>query len=552
MRSTILSFAALSVCALSADAGTISFRINGGATTALTGGTINIPIGTSTPTIIHIFDDTTALANGNNSPAASLGDVQINRASGSGPVYVFIADADESPVNGSGYLLQPAAVHAPGVVNINAISCGTDTVLRDETTLIAWIGDSPTTGDAFGAIDLGQVWALDVPHNIVGDVTAHTGFSSSDVYPPSDPGGEPQATIRRIRCGNQISSTIKAVGGSSASFTASIQSVILGPSTSAVGITGDILAPTGFIQSITSTGPIGTSTLAAKVEAAYGVREIRAINESGSSGLLNQNFFIDLKTGPTEFAMPLDSVSVFEQNSNGHVRLIETAGNLTGDLKIGNLAGKDTPGTHSGIFVQGQIQGSIDIRYTQDYADIIAEAITAPITIGVQCRGAIVAYGTPTTTSDPAGSIASLTIGRADLTSDEYPFTLYSVPTTFRPGFIGNHAAPIDMSRAGLARWFDARLQVAGDATPPTGSIDSLIFADRITSLDIAELSNSSAAAISPTSTAAARASRPAASTRSPWIASDAASSGRGTSNTPRLAPTGPRGTCRARSPTRS
>ncbi|MFN8992441.1 MAG: hypothetical protein ACK5X3_02040 [Pseudomonadota bacterium] len=185
------------------------YRIGGGQPQAIPiNGVITVPGTISNPTTIHIFDESTAGEFG--VPESNVGTLTVRGTLGQGgSLLISVTDADE-----------PATLPAPETTRYNRglISLGglrlesplnpgvEDPALRDATTLIAWIGNPSAAdpGSITGTISVGRVYALDVPGDLSGIVTA----TAND--PNLDQG---QMAIQRVRVGGNLSGTVQATGG---------------------------------------------------------------------------------------------------------------------------------------------------------------------------------------------------------------------------------------------------------------------------------------------------------------------------------------------------
>ncbi|MDP1662382.1 MAG: GC-type dockerin domain-anchored protein [Phycisphaerales bacterium] len=172
----------------------------------------------------------------------------------------------------------------------------------------------------------------------------------------------------------------------------------------------------------------------------------------------------------------------------GAIRLIEVVGPVTRSIIADNV-NWDAPNEpsfeqafvpsplfhrrHRGILVwNGGIDGSVDIRYNLEQADIIAAGLKGGVTIGLSARGSVVAYGDP---EDPIykGIILFLQIGYIPdysltdpLHASEYPRDLLPPAYAgYSRGLRGSAVPPIYMTDPyGQANWKSPR-----SSTNPTG-----------------------------------------------------------------------------------
>lgn len=222
------------------------------------GNDLTIPLGTiSTDTLLRIYDDQT---NSTTAPSLSVGKVTINGsiASGSGAtLQVLVANSSVTAFPGNG---QVQSIVLPGVVNLGR---STDTapgglVIPDTDLRNATVLALAATGDLAGDIDVGRVFRIQalgrVENNqflggvIASNVTAHT----PDVFAPLPDGALSDYAINVITCGDLISGNIVATGVYddllSNSRRGTIGRIVVGPSESARGITGNIEARSSDIS----------------------------------------------------------------------------------------------------------------------------------------------------------------------------------------------------------------------------------------------------------------------------------------------------------------
>jgi hypothetical protein len=220
------------------------FRIGTGTAQAIpANGIIAIPGVISSPLTIHIFDESTVGEFG--VPESIVGTLVVRGTLGQGgSILVGVTDADEPP----NLAFVPDEQYGRGLLSLGGLRLESplnpgfeDPDLRDATTLIAWIGNPSAAdpGSITGTISVGRVYALDVPGDISGIVTA----TAND--PDLDQG---QMAIQRVRVGGNLSGTVQATGGTPANVQpfaefASINTLIVGPGES--GPLASVPAPKG-------------------------------------------------------------------------------------------------------------------------------------------------------------------------------------------------------------------------------------------------------------------------------------------------------------------
>lgn len=211
------------------------YRIGGGQPQAIPiNGVITVPGTVSTATTIHIFDESTAGQIG--LPESVVGTLVVRGTLGQGgSLLVSVTDADEPATLAA----SERTLYAPGLLSLGGLRLESplnpgveDPALRDATTLIAWIGNPSAAdpGSITGTISVGRVYALDVPGDLSGIVTATANDPNLDLG---------QMAIQRVRVGGNLSGTVQATGGTPAlnalnevqplTQTASINTVIVGP-----------------------------------------------------------------------------------------------------------------------------------------------------------------------------------------------------------------------------------------------------------------------------------------------------------------------------------
>jgi hypothetical protein len=179
--------------------------------------------------------------------------------------------------------------------------------------------------------------------------------------------------------------------------------------------------------------------------------------------------------------MSIDSVQL------GSLNVLESGGALKGSVFAVNLGatGARASDQRRGINVRGPIEAPIAIRVNVDIADIIGSVFRAPIDIGWNTKGSIIAYGVPTPAEPDLGTFQSIRIGFAEV-----------VPTVIRQdfpaGFVGLDAGPMNTNpRLGVAAgepdrtpeqiWFGAESRNGIDK----GALDCTIYGRHAQSIEL-------------------------------------------------------------------
>lgn len=263
----------------------------------------------------------------------------------------------------------------------------------------------------------------------------------------------------------------------------SIASVRVGPYLLAEGISNDITAPRGRIYSVRSTGQIkGSHSDPANnkvaISAGDGVLEVRISGEDVGG------------TRAAALAQPLwalinaigDGASQFQHrytpdyHDEGVVHLVDTAGPMAGSVTCENLVFDPTITDPRG---RGGVICSVDVTdynsaqlSTASWPSISVAAIAhnvcvlspvlGQVSIGWQFKGTLVAYGTATNASGPAGDIGNLDIGLVGYV-DQVEHEFY--PGLAR-GFVGGYSPPMNM-QPGPYTEVVGGVTVIDDPTPP-------------------------------------------------------------------------------------
>lgn len=234
---------------------------------------VTVPLGTvSTTRLVRFWDPTpdpvTLL------PNDDLGKITVSGTlSGNGEVRILLRPPSDGGWPGVLNQITTSALRNFGIDSSDGIEVS-DASLRLKTRLAGFV-----SGDVRGSIVVGQVQRLQVggldPNQATGIIFANI-TAVAPVFQEGETGT--RDSIAYISAGNGIRGTIKA---EPATTNGTIGSIIVGPSTQAEGIKGDILAETGLIRAIYTTGPINSGTATAvRIVAGDGIGEIRTINAS--------------------------------------------------------------------------------------------------------------------------------------------------------------------------------------------------------------------------------------------------------------------------------
>jgi len=387
-----------------------------------------------------------------------------------------------------------------GAINFGGLALGS-TALRDVTRAAVAV-----SGDITGNIDAAhirriQTWGrtTGTPPNttylggkITGNITAHSPDFATVC-------GNSGFTVFRamgvIWAGDEVGGTISCTSDD-ATFPGGLTWLLIGRegNPSIDGLTGDVRIDYGTIEKVHTAGPIGTSTLTPKVWAGRTIHEIRVLDAADignefSTAVGNSGIKADVRTG-----LNLPTVtSPDPTTSDAPLYLIETDGDLEGEVTVANLAARFTGSRQYGIIIGGVITAPITVKYNVEIVDIIAASIEAPIKVGVSYKGAIVA-----TASD--GHIESVEIGYANegLTEEDedYDPVVEVYDTTYPRGFKGTDCRPVDPHFAAPfggythADWTAEVLHCFGDNYAyDYGSVDCVIRAATIGSVRLAAMS---------------------------------------------------------------
>lgn len=394
--------------------GTEQPPINSGADVTVSLGTV------STTRLVRFWDPTpdpvTLLPNDDLGKIVVQGSLTTN-----GEVQVLLAPPTEAWPPSSGQPILATALRHFGIDASDGIEV-TNAALREKTRLAGFV-----SGDVRGSIVVGQVQRLQVGADPVVPNPGIIYANLTAVAPwPTPFEGSPDS-IAFVSAGNGIRGTIKAepvgIGGS-------IGRVIVGPSALAEGIRGNVLAETGFIRRIYTTGPIGTATVRSQIRAGDGIDEIRVFDEAAGT-LLDRDVNADIAANLNYAAgQPLDPPQ------EAVIQRVETLGDISGTIRAGNLTFETSQNSVSrfGIISGGVISADISVDLAIHNADIIARSITGKVSVGIYAKGSIVA-------TDPVnGRIEDVEIGLRDRST--YPPGWDQLVEI--AGFVGNTCKPFD------------------------------------------------------------------------------------------------------------
>ncbi len=410
----------------------------------------------------------------------------------------------------------------PGALNFRSLTVAPE-LLPTTRVVIAVSGDvgiDPALNSGIrDVIEAGQVYRIQAngrtelvnnePTFLGGDIHARIVATGEDEYIHGTPAilsqvfpsgvGSGFDTLAEVRAGNSIRGPIEAVyasrGGSGPNERSTIGRVIVGPNirSDSPGLVGDILAEgepnngsgSGLIRVVYCAGPIGLPPPAAPVSirARDTIREVRTLQE-GPNGLTVVNSGINAAIYSGVNVDPFDS-----QTTAGILGCVEAGGNISGSIfgfSLANLGAPRDPGTGGGIYSLGQIDAPITIARDAIGVGIVGGSITAPVRIGGQFAGMILAFGRDTVGN--TGEMASVQIGRGiDDNSDGQPDHLLVATRGFTP----------------VVPFIPSNVPIAPPPVPPANDdhplawflvpvVESLIRAEqRIGSIDISVMTQS-------------------------------------------------------------
>jgi hypothetical protein len=311
------------------------------------------------------------------------------------------------------------------------------------------------TGELSGHVTAGRVIRVQAsdPASASGLVSASiTAIAGDDPVPSSLQFRAVETIAAKVGITGDISAVGSVDPGTGGVLVpASIAKIVVGPIDTNVGIKGNILAETGHIGAIFSTGPIAAASGSPRLRiyAANGIEQVRIISEADANGAdfppagLVKDIDADIRANRRYTITPL--LSTFpapthfqaDPKADAAIYKIQTRGSIRGSIKAGNIAFNPDITGHSGVLALGDIDASIDVDLNVENADIIGANIHGPITVGMKMKGSVVAVGSPPGT----GTINSVTVGY-----NPAPPQVYA--ETFVPGFIGNDNPPLQASLA--------------------------------------------------------------------------------------------------------
>jgi hypothetical protein len=400
-----------------AAAQTIEYSYDGGTpVTVISGQDFTVNVGTVTGVkLLRIYDPSFS-----GTPDDDAGKITVSGSLGSdGELRILIAGPSQAWGSDHRIAILQVGLRRLGLDAADGIVV-TDADLRAKTRLMAYVSESIN-----GDITLGQIRRMQVFDSTstqpTGTMTANITSIGNDV--PIDGIGDPEGAIGYIIAGDAITGTITAAAP--ATGDADIERVQVGPNEAAAGIAGDIIAERGAIRTIFTTGPIdngGTppTTPRVQINASNGIGQVRAFD--GTSGtLLARDIKADITSNQAMLDDP-DGFGYFSPAIDGALWLIETEGDLHGEVNAGNLTANNLgsiPG-RAGIYVGGICYAPITIALSMEKGNIAARTFMAPITIGYTMKAWVAATGGATTPSPVPdgygdGRIPAITIGYAEL-----------------------------------------------------------------------------------------------------------------------------------------
>ena len=435
-RAWIVCVALASGTASPAQAGDIIVRRNGEAVASAPTFTAGAAISIACPSAVDgvaelwIYDLSRVSGSGITLPNQACGKVTVTGTLGGfAELRILIAGPDSVwPDQAASELAMPD----PGVTDLGTTSSAgieiEDADLRARTRLAVY-----TSADIRGDITVGQVQRIQCGFNATDSTHNGTVFANITAlaHDGSFEGGD--YSIGYVRAANAITGNLLAQGDPEVfrplvqDGYSTINRVVVGPSASAAGIQGDIRAELGRINSIVTTGPIGSDQVGntppktPKIWAGDGIEEVLAIDEArtfdentGVYMFRNVNFRADIQA--TRANNQAVTNPGYDPHANrlgfgGYMRSIHTDGDIRGEIRAGVIAGVGfrTPGA-TGIFARGVCYAPITIEHVME-ATMVAKRFEGPIIIGRQYEGSIIAWeglgGAPPSTP----TIASVRIG---------------------------------------------------------------------------------------------------------------------------------------------
>lgn len=331
-------------------------------------------------------------------PDDDAGKITITGAVDGGELRIIVAGPTQTWIDEPQDPMANAGLRHLGIDAADGIVVS-DAGLRAKTRLIAFV-----SGDVRGDVTLGQIRRIQTG----APGTTPSGIISANLTSVGDDitGGEigpDEGAVGYIIAGDAISGTVTAELGK-------IDRVQVGPSEDADGISGDIIAESGSIQAIYSTGPIGNGSTTApmRINAANGIGQIRTVDEAAPGVILERDVDAEIVANQGMLDDPLNW-PYLAPPADGVLSSLEVGGTLNGSIQAGNIycGGACEP---AGIRVYGTCNATIDVDLMVGKTSIIARAFTAPITIGGALHGSLVATGG----DGVAGRIERITVGWGD------------------------------------------------------------------------------------------------------------------------------------------
>lgn len=166
-----------------------------------------------------------------------------------------------------------------------------------------------------------------------------------------------------------------------------------------------------------------------KVWAGDGIQQVRAVTELEQGVVLAEDFHIDLRSH-RQIEQHRATFPYSSPVADGVLQLLETGGDLTGEVHAANIAccnncpaggpigGVPGPGascSRLGVFVRGVAYAPITVDYFVWFGNIVAATYVSDVSIGRFIKGCVVAAGGSTPPAPIVdGRITSIEIGRGD------------------------------------------------------------------------------------------------------------------------------------------
>jgi len=317
-----------------------------------------------------------------------------------------------------------------------------------ETTVIL---AARVAGDVRGDITCGQVFTLQVPLGSISGTVQATWPDSITAEDGINPNLDTQEyAIQYIAVRDGIFGNV--IAGQAAEPTpnvippkCSIRTILIGGDDrpQSAGMQGNIHAYGGIIRNVESSGPIGSATTPASIQARFGLTALtcRAL-ESGLPA--PRHVYANIRTNWVNEAPPVVQVPHGPPEtrdvlwaSEGWIRRVMVSGDIHGTIRANVLRPfptfgdygyeqGDPFGTTYGVFADGSCHANILFDHGVLITSLMATEFTAPITCGSFLKGRLIAT---------TGGIAAITAGRAPIVSDSrgIPFPNGFVSALQRP-----------------------------------------------------------------------------------------------------------------------